>query len=557
MAKSNDKLKFIGHFRGGKKMKNQISHSRLDVLGNGHGPTDQEIFNSVLRRWRHRLGYGSVFVAVPAVLASQLNVTRSAEIKEPQARVTTQGARLLEKLTLNSSKRSLLKRQSAFRLPHQESGSDILTPLGGADECPGRVIPGGTYTTALPFVDSGDTTGSNNTVSNLESQYYYYYGNYPAQGPDLVYSFTITSLGPNPQIEVSGTSGSYQPLIYVLVAGSGGVCPASTGNLASNWATIRDSRWTKGRTATVERNQMNGLPLNIPLHLFIDSAENDASGSGPYTVRMQDVTIAPTPSPNQIDETQFFVRQHYRDFLNRDADPEGLAFWMNEINSCGADQKCIEVKRINDSGSFFLSIEFQETGYLVYRFYKTSYGNLPGTPVPIRLSEFLPDTQEIAENVIVKQSGWEQKIESNKLAFATEFVQRARFVSTYPTSMSSEQFVDALFANSEVTPSASDRNAAISEFSFHATTNDVAARARVLRRVAEHPMMVRQEFPRAFVLMQYFGYLRRNPNDAPDGNFDGHNFWLDKLNSFNGDFIQAEMVKAFISSTEYRRRFGS
>src|SRR5947207_2463375 len=83
-----------------------------------------------------------------------------------------------------------------------------------------------------------------------------------------------------------------------------------------------------------------------------------------------------------------------------------------------------------------------------------------------------------------------------------------------------------------------------------------AARARALRRVAENPALQQQEFNHAFVLMQYFGYLRRNPNDAPDGNLNGYNFWLDKLNQFNGDSIVAEMVKAFLSSTEYRRRFG-
>jgi len=70
--------------------------------------------------------------------------------------------------------------------------------------------------------------------------------------------------------------------------------------------------------------------------------------------------------------------------------------------------------------------------------------------------------------------------------------------------------------------------------------------------------LAQQEFNRAFVLMQYFGYLRRNPNDAPESglNFDGYNFWLNKLDSFNGDFVQAEMVKAFITSVEYRKRFG-
>jgi phage baseplate assembly protein gpV len=259
---------------------------------------------------------------------------------------------------------------------------------------------------------------------------------------------------------------------------------------------------------------------------------------------------------NPIDDPQFFVRQHYLDFLSREPDTDGLNFWTNQIASCGGDPQCIEIKRINVSAAYFLSIEFQQTGYLVYRFYKAAYGNAAGAPVPLRLDEFLPDTREIGQGVVVNQSGWEQVLESNKQAFATEFVQRARFVSAYPTSMSAEQFVDALFANAGVSPSATDRAAAVNEFSFHATTADVAARARALRRVAENSTLQQQGFSRAFVLMQYFGYLRRNPNDAPDGNFAGYDFWLNKLNQFNGDFVQAEMVKAFLSSIEYRRRFG-
>jgi hypothetical protein len=67
---------------------------------------------------------------------------------------------------------------------------------------------------------------------------------------------------------------------------------------------------------------------------------------------------------------------------------------------------------------------------------------------------------------------------------------------------------------------------------------------------------VDQEKNKAFVLMQYFGYLRRNPNDAPDSDHTGYDFWLSKLNSFNGNFVNAEMVKAFIFSTEYQARFG-
>ena len=83
-------------------------------------------------------------------------------------------------------------------------------------------------------------------------------------------------------------------------------------------------------------------------------------------------------------------------------------------------------------------------------------------------------------------------------------------------------------------------------------------RAQVLRAVAENETFTAREKNRAFVLMQYFGYLRRNPYDAPEPglNFDGYNFWLSKLEEFNGNFIAAEMVKAFLTSTEYQQRFG-
>ena len=81
-------------------------------------------------------------------------------------------------------------------------------------------------------------------------------------------------------------------------------------------------------------------------------------------------------------------------------------------------------------------------------------------------------------------------------------------------------------------------------------------RAQVLRAVAEDETLKSAEFNRAFVLTQYFGYLRRNPDASPDANFDGYNFWLQKLDQFDGDYVNAEMVRAFILSIEYRQRFG-
>ena len=261
---------------------------------------------------------------------------------------------------------------------------------------------------------------------------------------------------------------------------------------------------------------------------------------------------------NAIDDTETFVRQHYIDFLNRQPDNSGLAFWKNEIQSCGADATCVEVKRNNVSAAFYLSIEFQETGYLVYRTYKAAYGLITGTPMPVRLNEFLPDAQQVGQNVIAGAPGWEQQLAANKTAFFTDFVTRQRFLNSYSTNLDPAVFVDSLFTNAGVTPTPADRAAVISEFGGASNIGDASARGRALRRVAENPALARAEFSHAFVLMQYFGYLRRNPNDPPEPNLDfaGYNFWLNKLNQFNGNYITAEMVKAFISSSEYRQRFG-
>jgi TolB protein len=264
---------------------------------------------------------------------------------------------------------------------------------------------------------------------------------------------------------------------------------------------------------------------------------------------------APSACPNSIDCADSFVRQHYLDFLNREPDAPGLDYWSNKIIACGGDATCIDNERVNVSAAFFLSIEFQETGYLVYRTYKAAYGNLNGAPVPIRLNEFLPDTQQIGNGVIVNQPGWQQLLESNQQSFFASFVQRSSFSSAFATSLTPDQFVDQLFLNAGVAPSSSDRAAAINEFGGAANTEDTAARARALRRIADNSTLAQQEFNRAFVLMQYFGYLRRNPNDAPDSNFDGYYYWLSKRDQFKGDYINAQMVKAFIDSIEYRQRF--
>ena len=278
---------------------------------------------------------------------------------------------------------------------------------------------------------------------------------------------------------------------------------------------------------------------------------------GPPNPRNSSSPLNPC-STNPIDDAPIFVKQQYLDFLNRQPDQSGWGFWTNQITSCGSNAGCIEAARINVSAAFFLSIEFQQTGNLVYKMYKAGFGNLTGKPVAVDRVPFLADTRQIQSSpgqAIVGQGNWQAQLETNKQAFALAFVQRAAF-QTQHVGQTADQYVNALFSNTGATPTPAETSAAVN--AFNSAGGGDAGRASALRSVAESNSVSTKLFNEAFVLMQYFGYLQRNPYDPPESTLDyqGYNFWLTKLNQFNGNYIDAEMVKAFISSSEYRQRFG-
>jgi hypothetical protein len=273
---------------------------------------------------------------------------------------------------------------------------------------------------------------------------------------------------------------------------------------------------------------------------------------------IQDDEFQP-PIANPIDVTAFFVRQHYRDFLNRDPDPAGLQFWAGQINSCGNDMPCRELKRINVSAAFFLSIEFQETGYLAYRMFKSAYGDTTSPNVTIavpiiRFREFLRDAQRLGQGVQVGVGDWELQLENNKTQYAREFVVTPRFLAEFPLTMTPAQFVQKLDHNAGGVLSDAEREQLIAE--LEGAGDVTQARGSVTRKVAEDTDLRQRESNRAFVLMQFYGYLRRNPDDPQDSDFRGWEFWVNKLNQFNGNFVNADMVKSFLVATEYRQRFG-
>ncbi|HJX90789.1 MAG TPA: S8 family serine peptidase [Pyrinomonadaceae bacterium] len=312
---------------------------------------------------------------------------------------------------------------------------------------------------------------------------------------------------------------------------------------------IIDDVYAEGaETFTITLSNPTGATLGATTVETLTIIDNDGGTNG---------------TANPLNTPAFYVRQHYVDFLNREPDASGLAFWISNFTQCGSDAQCIEVKRINVSGAFFLSIEFQQTGYLVERIYKTAFGDFQGTStiggthtlsVPIvTFNEFLPDTQKISEGVQVGIGDWQGQLEANKQAFTLAFVQQPRFLAAFPNSMTATDIVNQMTSHAGITPSPSETASLINLLGV--TPADVSRRAAVLRAVAEDQRLQTAEFNKAFVLMQYFGYLRRSPNDAPDTNHNGYEFWLGKLNDFHGDFVQAEMVKAFLDSTEYNRRF--
>jgi hypothetical protein len=290
---------------------------------------------------------------------------------------------------------------------------------------------------------------------------------------------------------------------------------------------------------------------------------NSSLGS-PSTINVT-ITDSSFTGPNQIDTSNFFVREHYIDFLNREPDASGLSFWTNQMTNCSSPPPAdLTVCKVNVSGAFFLSIEFQQTGYLVERIYKAAFGDANGSAggqaikVPfVRLNQFLPDTQKIGQGVVVGVGNWQQQLDDNKNAFTEDFVQRSAFLTALPLSLTPLQFVDTLNGNAKDSNGVLPLSQTDHDNLVTALTNGTMTRAQVLRFVAEYPALANSEKNRAFVLMQYFGYLRRNPNDSPDSDYGGYNFWLGKLNAANGDYIAAEMVKAFITATEYRQRFGT
>lgn len=286
-----------------------------------------------------------------------------------------------------------------------------------------------------------------------------------------------------------------------------------------------------------------GTPYPI-ISFNVTIAESAAAGE--YSIRLQSnsgevayvaggLTVDPSPAltlVNPLDDTTFFVTQQYHDFLEREPDLGGLAYWSNLINQCNGDAACIGEQRVSVSAAFFIELEFQQTGSYVYRVYKGALGRQPN------FAEFIADRRQVVGG---------SNLDASKTSFANTFTQRAEFLALYPNTLSSIQFVDKLIATIKTTTSGVVDLTA--NRATYLNTVQQSGRSAVVRQIVEEQAFQQAEYNRAFVLMQYFGYLRRDPDAG------GYQFWLDILNNRVPNNFRS-MVKAFVTATEYRQRFG-
>jgi glucose/arabinose dehydrogenase len=315
-------------------------------------------------------------------------------------------------------------------------------------------------------------------------------------------------------------------------------------NVANAVASARcDYKVAVGTLRFAAGETSKNISMSIVDDVFVEGAEtfnislsNPAGGAGLGATASASITITDNGNEgaaNPIDQTAFFVRQHYIDFLNREPDPQGFTDWQSILNNCPTGNHTCD--RIEVSSGFFRSPEFRERGYFPFRFYLVSLGRKPS------YAEFMPD--------LARVSGFltEAEKEQARLDFIAEFMARQEFANIY-NSLTNNAYVQRLFDTAGVTQVTVSGSTQTVTSMQQAMTTAGKTRAAVLRELVESPEVDAKFYTQAFVVMQYFGYLRRDPDAL-------YQQLIDEMNVNPQNYRQ--LVNVFVNSMEYRARFGS
>ena len=260
--------------------------------------------------------------------------------------------------------------------------------------------------------------------------------------------------------------------------------------------------------------------------VLTDPTRADLGAQSVARVTVVDNDSSPSAA-NPIDDARFFVRMHYLDFLGREPEPSGLAAWVRVWEQCRNINDDPTCDQVTISSGFFRSREFHLRGLFVYDFYRAALGR------PVTYSEFTADLGRVTGETAAE-------LELSRAVYAQEFTEREDFREFY-RGVFGAAFVDKVLQTAGV--QSPNRDAWVADI-----TSGRKTQAQVLREIVESREVVERHFNPAFVTMQYFGYLKRDPEIT------GFNAWLNYLNAHPDDF--RTMIRGFVRSHEYRSRFG-
>ena len=277
-------------------------------------------------------------------------------------------------------------------------------------------------------------------------------------------------------------------------------------------------------TVTPSREGYAFTPVNRSVSLTADSLEATFTGTAVSTMS------------NPLESPEFFVRQQYVDFLGREPDQAGLDYWSAQLRACGTDLQCVHAKRIGVSAAFFVEQEFQDSGLFVFDLYQGALGRRP------KYAEYSVDKKQVKGG---------PALDADKTAFANAFVERAEFIQKYPLTMPADAFVDSLLQTAQQSSGIDLSNTRADLLNLYSGgANASESRSLVVRNLAEADAFKQAQYNSAFVVMEYFGYLGRDPDRS------GYEFWLNILNDGDHNNYRG-MVCSFLTSAEYHLRFGA
>ncbi|MCU1267028.1 MAG: hypothetical protein JWM21_3346 [Acidobacteria bacterium] len=244
---------------------------------------------------------------------------------------------------------------------------------------------------------------------------------------------------------------------------------------------------------------------------------------------------------NALDTPEYFVRQQYLDVLGREPDEAGFNYWTNQILACNGEPDCTHALRTGVSSAFFIEPEAQQTASYIYDLYQGGFGRRP------LFAEYVDDHRHLIGG---------PHLEAEKTLFVQGFVQRAEFTAKYHNALTAETFVDALIQSAQQSAAArgsvidlsDQRDVLIAAYNRGVNQND--SRMLALRLITNNATFKLTQYNAAFVLVEYFAYLQREPDQG------GYDFWINVLNRRDENNYRG-MVCSFITSAEYQRRFGS